>query len=40
MGTDDRIYDDIIDIISNENDWEPYIHNIKSWLLEKSEEIK
>lgn len=39
MGLDNRIYDDIIGIVSNEEGWEEYIHNIKSWLQKKSEEI-
>lgn len=39
MGLDNRIYDDIINIVSNEEEWDAYVYNIKSWLSKKAEEI-
>lgn len=42
MGCDDkdnRIYDDIIDIVSEDCDWDNYVCNVKNWLSKKAEEV-
>lgn len=42
MGCDDkdnRIYDDIIDIVSEDCDWDKYVCNVKNWLSKKAEEV-